>query len=173
MQNFDDETHEFFLDKGENPFVFERLRHTSSVDESKALNRHIGPAVIIAASGMCEAGRIRHHLRNSLDDPRNTILIVGYQGKHTLGRKLVEGHTAVKVFDEMIPVRATVKTLSGYSGHGDQNDLLENIQNTKGVQKIFLVHGDPEQREQFGDFLQEHNADWKIMMPERGERMSV
>ncbi len=170
---FDDHTREYFTDNGKNPFSFSHLKHTKSVDESKQLNFRPGPFIVISASGMCEAGRIRHHLRNTLPDPKNTILIVGYQAKHTLGRKLVERRKMVKIFDQMYPVRATVQVMNGYSGHGDQNDLLENITGIKDLKKIFIVHGEPDQQKLFSEKLAKKNQDWEIEIPLPGQTFEV
>lgn len=172
-KNFDEETKRYFLDKGKNPFSFERLRHTITTEESKKLNDFVGPCVIISASGMCEAGRIRHHLRNSISDPRNTILIVGYQAKDTLGRRLVEGHTMVKIFDEMHPVRAQVKILNGYSGHGDQKDLLDNVFGIQGLKKVFVVHGDPDQSKILADAIMEKQPDLSVTIPLPGNSFEL
>ena len=172
-KNFDEETKRYFLDKGKNPFSFERLRHTITTEESKKLNDFVGPCVIISASGMCEAGRIRHHLRNSISDPRNTILIVGYQAKDTLGRRLVEGHTMVKIFDEMHPVRAQVKILNGYSGHGDQKDLLDNVFGIQGLKKVFVVHGDPDQSKILADAITEKQPALSVTIPLPGNSFEL
>lgn len=173
IQNFDEETQEYFLKKNKNPFSFSRLKHTNSVEESKALNHYVGPCIIISASGMCEGGRIRHHLRNSIDDPKNTILIVGYQARDTLGRKLVEKRPVVRIFNEMHHVRASIRILNGYSGHGDQDDLLENIQGIQNLKKIFLVHGDPDQTATFSEILKKTNSDWRIRIPMPGDSFEV
>jgi metallo-beta-lactamase family protein len=135
-----------FLDKGEDPFGFKRLRYIRDVNESKALNDLRGPFVIISASGMCEAGRILHHLRNNIENPRNTILITGFQAENTLGRKLVDKLPEVNIFGEPMRVRAEVETLNELSGHADQRELLEWIKPVAStLKRIFVVHGEASQ----------------------------
>ncbi len=172
-ESFDEETREYFIGKGKNPFSFERLHHTETADESKALNTRIGPFIIISGSGMCEGGRIRHHLRNSLGDPKNTILFVGYQAVDTLGRKLVEKHSEVQIFNETYHVSAEIEVINGYSGHGDQKDLIENITRTEGISRIFLVHGEPSQQEIMAAKLREEDRPWEVIMPKPGEEYVV
>ncbi len=128
-----------------NVFGFRRLQYVLNVEESKRLNFHAGPAVIISASGMCEAGRILHHLRNNLGDPRNTVLFVGYQGEHTLGRKLLDGLTPVKIFGEEVKVKANMVRVEAFSGHADRSELLDwakGVAAGRGTPKTFLVHGE-------------------------------
>jgi metallo-beta-lactamase family protein len=135
-----------FLSKGEDPFGFKRLRYIRDVNESKALNDLRGPFLVISASGMCEAGRILHHLRNNIENPRNTILITGFQAENTLGRKLVDKQQEVAIFGEPMRVRAEVETINELSGHADQREILEWIKPVvKKLQRIFLVHGEPTQ----------------------------
>src|SRR6185436_2916814 len=104
---------------------FKRLIYIREVEQSKALNDLNGPFVVISASGMCEAGRVLHHLRNSIGDPRNTVLITGYQAENTLGRKIVERHAEVPIFGEPFQLRAEVAVLDELSGHADQGELIE------------------------------------------------
>ena len=133
-----------FLTEGEDPFGFHRLRYVREVSESKALNDLHGPCVILSASGMCEGGRVLHHLRNNIENPRNTILITGFQAEHTLGRKLVEKQFEVPIFGEPMRLRAEVVSLQELSGHADQKDLIEWMRPiAKGLKKVFLVHGEP------------------------------
>jgi metallo-beta-lactamase family protein len=114
-------------------------------DESKKLNDLNGPCVIISPSGMCEAGRILHHLRNNLDNPRCTVLITGYQAENTLGRKLLDKWPEVKVFGEPMRVRARIESLQALSAHADQNELLEWMKPLAGsLKRVFLVHGEPD-----------------------------
>ena len=173
LSQFNENTYRDFIKDNENPFSFNQLKHTVSTNESKALNHHLGPCIIISASGMCEGGRIRHHLRNSLEDARNTLLIVGYQAAHTLGRKLVRGDKMVKIFDRMYSVKMEVVTLGGYSGHGDQIELRDNIKAIKGVKKIFIVHGEPDQSAKFKDCLQAVNKTWQIETPKPGDDFTI
>jgi|SRR5579871_551420 len=141
---FNDETRHY-LDNGNDPFGFKRLTYIQDAGESKKLNDLKGPCVIISPSGMCEAGRILHHLRNNLDNPRTTVLITGFQAVDTLGRKLLDGWKEVKVFGEPIRVRASIESLQALSAHADQSELLAWMKPLAGtLKKVFLVHGEPE-----------------------------
>jgi metallo-beta-lactamase family protein len=141
---FDDETKEFMAnDQHHAALGFDLLEYTRSVEESKAINFVKGPAVIISASGMAEVGRILHHLKNNIENPKNTILIVSWQAPHTLGRRLADREEIVKIFGEKYTRRAQVATIGGLSAHGDQNMLMEYALASKDrVKKIFLVHGE-------------------------------
>ncbi|HTP85561.1 MAG TPA: MBL fold metallo-hydrolase [Bryobacteraceae bacterium] len=137
-----------FTDNGEDPFGFSRLRYIKEVGESKALNDLHVPHMVISASGMCEAGRILHHLKNGIGDPRNTILITGYQAANTLGRKLVEEWPEVPIFGEMMKRRAEVQKINELSGHADQSELLLWMKPmVETLRKVFLVHGEPLQQQ--------------------------
>jgi metallo-beta-lactamase family protein len=142
---YNEELREFMNhDRHPDPFGFDRLRYVRNVEDSKALNILEGPAVIISASGMCEAGRIQHHLKHNIDNPRNAVLIVSWQAPHTLGRRLVEKQPTVKIFGEEFPLKAHVETLNGYSAHADRNDLLNWAKPiAQDVRHAFVVHGDP------------------------------
>ena len=134
-----------YVNDGDDPFGFKRLTLVHEAAESKKLNELRVPCVIISPSGMCEAGRILHHLRNNIEDPRNTILITGFQAENTLGRKLVEKWPEVKIFGEPMRLRAEVKSLQALSAHADQRELLAWIKPLAGtLKKVFLVHGEPE-----------------------------
>ena len=140
---FDSET-TVWLDNGEDPFGFRRLRYVREAAESKKLNDLHGPFLVISASGMCEQGRILHHLRNNIEDPRNTVLITGFQAEHTLGRKLVEKVREVRIFGEPMTVRAEVSSLDELSGHADQGELMAWLRpQAAGLKHVFLVHGEP------------------------------
>lgn len=151
---FDDETRRLMDDNGD-VFGFRTLRYTRTVDESKAINDVQGPAVIISASGMCETGRILHHLRNNVADPRNTILIVSWQAPNTLGRRLADREREVKIFGEWHKVNAQVATINGLSGHAGR-DLLITWARALGpnLQGLFLVHGEPKASQALKDELQ-------------------
>jgi metallo-beta-lactamase family protein len=141
---FDDEIREFLLtDDDNNPFGFGRLQYTQSVEQSKSLNSMRTPAVIISSSGMLEGGRILHHLRNRIGDPRNTILFTSWQAPNTLGRRLVEKEKLVRIFGEEFQVRARVEVLTGFSGHADKDGLIDfvRVMNRK-PQQTFIVHGE-------------------------------
>jgi metallo-beta-lactamase family protein len=142
---YDKQTYEMLV-SGDSPFDFEGLHYISDKEESKALTASAGPHIIISASGMCEAGRVLHHLREGIEDGRNTILIVGYQAQHTLGRRIVERHRDVKVFGVMRRLNAEVVVLNGFSAHADQKDLLdfaEAVRSQGKLRQILLVHGEP------------------------------
>jgi len=145
VECFNAQTRQYLLE-GEDPFGFGRLQYIREASESKKLNDLHGPFVVISASGMCEQGRILHHLRNNLEDPRNTVLITGFQARETLGRKLVEKMREVRVFGEPVTVRAEISSLDELSGHADQSELIEWMKPlAPGLKKVFLVHGEPEQ----------------------------
>ncbi len=169
---YDDETNHF-LWEGEDPFGFGRLRYVRDVAESKALNDLRGPFIVISASGMCEVGRILHHLRNNIEDPRNTILITGFQAAHTLGRKLVDRMPEVPIFGEPMRVRAEVVTLNELSGHADQKELLRWITPmAESLKRVFLVHGELSQAEAFAELLREHYA-LEVVIPNRGDSFEL
>ncbi|WP_263415903.1 MBL fold metallo-hydrolase RNA specificity domain-containing protein [Terriglobus albidus] len=127
------------------PFAWKQMTYTQTVQESKALNQMHVPFIVISASGMCEAGRVLHHLRNSIEDPRNLILLTGYQAENTLGRRLQNREPEVRVFGEWMRLRAEVDSIGELSGHADQKELLDWMEPvTKTLKKVFLVHGEPE-----------------------------
>jgi metallo-beta-lactamase family protein len=142
---FDEETRQLILDDREHDlFGFRRLTYIRSVEESKALNDRHEPMVIISASGMAEAGRILHHLKNNIEDPRNTILIVSWQAPNTLGRRLAEQETRLRIFGEEYTRRAEVVTIGGYSAHAGQPFLVQYAKATANrAKRVFLVHGEP------------------------------
>jgi metallo-beta-lactamase family protein len=143
-----------YLNNNEDPFGFRRLQYVRDAAESKKLNDLHGPMVIISASGMCEQGRILHHLRNNIEDPRNTVLITGFQAENTLGRKLVEKQPEVKIFGEPMRVRAEIRSLDELSAHADQKELLEWIKPVaKSLRQVFLVHGEARQSATLAEVL--------------------
>ena len=144
MNLFNEETQEI-INEGDNPLEFDGLKFTRTADESKELNASEQSSIIISASGMCEVGRIKHHLKHHLWDSNSTILFVGYQAPGTLGRKLVDGEKKVKIFGEEIAVNARIEYIEGYSGHADQEWLMNFVYSfTNPPKHIFLVHGEPE-----------------------------
>lgn len=152
-QVFDEETRNYIL-KGDNPLDFKNLRFTRSTAESQALNMDRTPKVIISASGMCEAGRIRHHLKHNLWDSRSSIIFVGYQAEGTLGKLLVEGKKDVTLFGEEIHVNAEIYNLEGFSGHADQNGLFSWIAGFRQKPKqVFLVHGEEDSKKDFAELI--------------------
>jgi metallo-beta-lactamase family protein len=138
---YDAESYATFIEKGEGPFTMNGLEYVRDVNRSKELNRYEFPAIIISASGMCEAGRILHHLKNNIEDPRNTILIVGFQAANTLGRRLVEQLPVVNIFNEPHKRKAEVVVMNSFSGHADKDELFQNVKNC-GAKKVFCVHGE-------------------------------
>lgn len=153
-QVFDNETKEYIA-KGDNPLDFKNLRFTRTSQESIWLNTNPDPKVIISASGMCDAGRIRHHLKHNLWNRKSSIVFVGYQAEGTLGRMILDGAKEVTLFGEKVQVNAKIYNLEGFSGHADKNGLLAWL---KGFQKepkhIFLVHGEPEAKEAFAETVE-------------------
>lgn len=159
--------------KKNHPFVFPGLRYVRSVDESKSLNELPGPMVIISSSGMCEGGRILHHLRNNISDHNTIVLIVGYQAQGTLGRRLVDGAKKVKIFGLHHDVAAQVHVMHSLSAHADQGDLLHFIKSLNPrPRRIFLVHGDPEDRQALTDVLSREGVD-RVSSPEFGEQVGL
>ncbi len=154
------------------PFGFERLRYTRNVEESKQLNGLTEAAVIVSASGMCEAGRIQHHLKNRLEDPNTTILFVGYQAENTLGRKLLDGERHVRVFGEEHAVRARIERLEGYSAHADHNGLVEYARRTGRPGHTFIVHADPQAAQALREGLRGIGLS-NIAIPKRGNVFEV
>jgi metallo-beta-lactamase family protein len=134
------------LHGGDSPFDFDGLHYVSEVDDSKAIDAMDHPAIVIAASGMCEGGRVLHHLRSTIEDPRNAVLIVGFQAQHTLGRRIVERRPEIRIFGVMRPLRAEVTVLDGFSAHADQHGLLafaEAVRDRGPLRQVVLVHGEP------------------------------
>ena len=154
---FDRETERLFLNNHEDPFGFGRLRYVRSVEESKKLNDLKYPHMIISASGMAEGGRILHHLRNSLENPRNVVLLVGYAAEYTLARRLMDGDKKVRIFGEEHEVRCRVLRIDDFSAHADRTELLEFVkcQSTERLKGIFLVHGEEEQAVPFQQTLKD------------------
>jgi metallo-beta-lactamase family protein len=150
-----DEKMREYLARDPNPFGFSRLTYLRDVEDSKKLNESRLPMVIISASGMCEAGRVLHHLRNTVEDPRNTILIVGYCAPETLGRRIVEKQPEVRIFGEPFRLRAHVEVMNEYSAHADEPELVRFVGHLDRdrLKKIFLVHGDPARQSALMDAL--------------------
>jgi len=163
MELYDENVRENFR-LGHNPFDPNQLKITNNVEESKNLNYFIGPCIIISSSGMCEAGRIRHHLKNNIEDPKNTIAIVGFMAENTLGRKLVNGDEFIKIFDQMYKVNAEVVILESFSAHADMNDLDAFVKDIDQLKKIFIVHGEPSQSEAFANRIKTYSKAEPIIM---------
>jgi len=181
---YDRDAHHTFLERGSNPFLFDQLRYVNSVEESMMLMREKRPHIVISASGMCEAGRILHHLRYKIHDPRNTILIVGYMARHTLGRRLLErgleyeqgGRKGpapmVRFLNKEYPLKARVVNLGGFSAHADQGELLRFLRESNlSVKRIAVVHGEEDQSLAFVDALS--TAGYDAFVPRVGETVQV
>ena len=169
MDLFDDET-KAAINRGDNPLEFPGLQFTMSAEESKALNENSVPSIIISASGMCEVGRIKHHLKHNLWNPKNTILFVGYQAPGTLGYNIVNGAKKVKIFGEEIAVNARIEYIEGYSGHADQEWLMNFIYSFRQQKPkhIFLVHGEENSQEVLKQKI-ESEIGLHVSIPEYGE----
>jgi metallo-beta-lactamase family protein len=155
------------------PFGFKLLTYVRDVNQSKALNDLRGPFMVISASGMCEGGRVLHHLKNNIGDPRNTILLTGYQAEYTLGRKIEEQWAEVPIFGEPMPLRAEVQKLDALSAHADRDELLRWMQPiAAGLKKVFLVHGEPEQQTAFAAAIRERYH-LEVIAPDRGQSFDL
>jgi metallo-beta-lactamase family protein len=167
---FDEDARKEFLDSGDNPFGLGKINYVHSVEESKELNHKRGPMIIISASGMCEEGRIRHHLAVNIADRHNTIMIVGYQAEHTLGRHIVNGEKQVKIFGKYFDVKAKVKVFNGFSAHADMHDLDEFVKNCSGLKKVILVHGEDDSRKDFAERIGQFSKA-EIVLPYSGDKV--
>jgi len=170
---------ELLIQEVADPLAFPLVRFTRSVEESKQLNTRHGPMVVIAASGMAESGRILHHLRHHAGNPRNTILIVGFNAQHTLGRRIVERQPVLRIYGEEVPLAAHVELLSGYSAHGDRTELTAWLQAVRSggvkarreIRRVHLVHGEPESQDALVAALSE--AGYTVDAPAPGETRVV
>ncbi|MCG3120849.1 MAG: Ribonuclease [bacterium] len=171
---FDRETQRLFLDDGEDPFGFKRLRYIREVEDSKKLNDLKEPCMIISASGMAETGRILHHLKNNIENPKNCVLLMGFMAEHTLGRRLAEGATEVKIFGDLYKRRCEVRKLDGMSAHADRSDLLDFVhrQNPGKLKHIFLVHGEPAPMTALAEGIRSLGFQ-NVHMPKEGEAVEV
>lgn len=181
---YDKETHQTFLKNGKNPFAFKQLKFIGSVEESMALNREQAPHIVIASSGMCEAGRILHHLRHKIHNPQTTVLVVGYMAQHTLGRRILEkgmeykkagrkGKPPMQKFlNKEYPLSAHVEVIDGFSAHGDQSELLKFLKESNlNIKKIAVVHGEEEQSLQFAEKL--GSSGYEAIVPYSGQMVRV
>ena len=168
MDLFEDEVKEE-MERGNNPLEFPGLKFTQTADESKALNESDEPSIIISASGMCDVGRIKHHLKHNIWNPKSTILFVGYQAPGTLGYEIVNGAKKVTIFGEEFAVNARIEYIEGYSGHADQEGLMNFVYSFYNKPKhIFLVHGEEESQEVLRNKILEHTG-IGVTIPEYGE----
>ena len=181
---YDQETHETFLEQGQNPFSFDQVHFVKSVEESMALNREEKPHIVISASGMCEAGRILHHLRFKIHNSKNTILIVGYMAMHTLGRRILEQGSeyeksgrngsppVLKFFNKEYPLKAHVVKIGGFSAHGDKNEMLRFLKKSNlQIKRIAVVHGEEDQSVSFAGHLNKEG--FSAFVPKKGETIQV
>jgi metallo-beta-lactamase family protein len=170
---FDDETKKAFIEHAENPFGFNELHYITSKEESQKLNNLHEPAMIISSSGMCENGRILHHLAHTIGDSRTTILIVGYMAEHTLGRKILENWPRVPIFGESFAVNAEVKALNSFSGHADYSEILDYVSHLDQtrLKKIFLVHGEKDAQANLMKLLKEKN--YAVEIVRAGEKYAL
>jgi metallo-beta-lactamase family protein len=179
---YDDKTHKTFLEQGENPFWFKEIEYTESVEDSMRIMKEKQPHIIISSSGMCEAGRILHHLRYKIHNPKNTILIVGFMAQHTLGRRIVDlseefekaGRKSeppkVKMLGKTYPLLAKVEQMNGFSAHADKEEMTTFLKNSNlNINKIAVVHGEEEQSLQFAKHL--NNNGFNAVVPSVGEKL--
>ena len=169
---YDQETREF-IENHKSPFSFHNLTYIRDVEKSKGIQKLTKPMIIITASGMCEAGRILHHLRNTVTNRRNTILMIGYCAEHTLGKRIMEKVPEIKIFGEPYPLNAQVKTIDALSAHADCNELLTFIKKSNStIKKVFIVHGDEEQSLGFAETLRNH-IKAKVIVPHMNEEFTL
>jgi len=181
---YDDETHDTFLEKGMNPFTFSQMNFVGSVEESMALNRDENPHIVISASGMCEAGRVLHHLRHKIHNPKHTILVVGYMAQHTLGRRILElgteyqksgrsGHPPlVKFLNKEYPLAARVVKIGGFSAHADRDEMTRFLKESGlSIKKIAVVHGEEDQSLAFAEHL--NSEGYNAFVPNVGETVLI
>ncbi|MFH0791104.1 MAG: MBL fold metallo-hydrolase [Candidatus Omnitrophota bacterium] len=147
------------INQGDSPFEFLNLRYVRDQKESKSLNNDKRPMIIIAGSGMCESGRILHHLQNNIEESRNTVLVVGYMAKNTLGRRIVEKVRYVRIFGVEHELNAEVTVINAFSGHADKNELMDFVSQCLPLKRIFLVHGDEEQSQILSNALTQNGLD--------------
>lgn len=172
-EGFNDTVYQFLFEKRD-PFGFEGLQLIRSPQDSKSLNGREGPFIIISASGMCEAGRIVHHLKNNLPDPRTTVLFAGYCAEHTLGWKLRNGDRQVNIFGEPVKVRAHIEILDSLSGHADHSELLDWFRRLTGPKReVFLVHGEPLRALALQAALLEEYPEKPITIAHRGQTIEL
>ena len=162
----DEEMHKFRSDMG-GLDKFQWVRLVSSVEESKAITKNGSACIVIAASGMCEHGRILHHLKQGITDPRNTVAMVGYQAENTLGRKLLDGVDEVRIFGDTFPRKAEIAPLHAFSAHADRNELIDYVRQIR-PKSTYLVHGEQKQREALAQALRDEKLT-EVFLPKRGD----
>lgn len=172
-ETYDKDIRKVLADTGD-PFGFDLLEYVRSVEESKALNKQEGPLIIISASGMMEAGRVLHHLKNSIENPKNLVLVVGYQAAHTLGRRIVDGKEEVNIFGEPHKLRCEVEVMNEFSAHADRNELMAWVREFKSVpETAFVVHGEESQSLPFAARLREELGIERVHVPDLHDEETV
>jgi len=162
---FDEEMKDL-LEDNNSPFAFANLRYVNTVQESKAVNNNRGTSIIIAGSGMCTGGRVKHHIANNITNPANTLLFVGYQAIGTLGRIILDGVEEIRLFGKKFPMKMKVKRIEGFSAHAGKNELFDWVTNIKKApRKVFITHGEEEAAEHFSKYLQEKTG-WSTLVPD-------
>jgi metallo-beta-lactamase family protein len=173
VQYYDEETRKAFEELGQSPIILKNLKMTRSEEESRKLNEIKGGAIIISASGMCEAGRIKHHLKHNLWRQESSVLFVGYQAEGTLGRQILDGKKVVRIHGEEIAVKAKIYNLDGFSAHADQCALLNWVKSFKKLPKeVFLVHGEIDSMQTFGQILREQLG-LEVIIPEFKQKFEI
>lgn len=172
-EDFDDDFWKDFGSMGEDPFGGENIRYVRTVEESKALNDLPGPFMVIAASGMAEGGRVLHHLKNNIGNPNSIVLLAGYQAENTLGRRLQDGVSPVRIYGEFHEVKARVVALSELSAHADRNDLADYLKSIKNLKNIFLVHTEIDKALKFKKILGRNLRSARIEIPNFGQEFEV
>jgi len=161
---FDEEMVEL-VRRRESPFDFPGLKMVQTTEQSKAINHIKGTVAVIAGSGMCTGGRIKHHLVNNISRPESTIMFVGYQATGTLGRRIVDGERYVRILGQEYPVKAKVVQVSGFSAHADRDELFKWLTGLKNPpRRLFVVHGEPQSAHHFADYIS-HKTGWKVSVP--------
>jgi metallo-beta-lactamase family protein len=174
VECYNDEVHDYMTKGDQRPFYFKNLHYITKVEDSKAINELKEPCIIISASGMAEAGRIKHHIKNNISDPANTILMVGYCTPGSLGGRLRNRDERVRIFGEEYEVKARVEVMDSYSAHGDYEEMMEYLscQNADEVKKLFLVHGDTDVMNSFREKLMA-NGFRNVYIPEMHEKVKL
>jgi metallo-beta-lactamase family protein len=168
-QDFLDEETRLLIEEDEEPFRFPGLRFVRSVEQSKAINTIRGSCIIMAGSGMCTGGRIKHHLRHNISRPESTVLFVGYQARGTLGRKIIDRSSEVRIHGKFYPVKAHIQQILGFSGHADRDGLLDWLSHFKSPPRaVFLTHGEQDSAESLAEHLKKREG-WKVFIPKAME----
>ncbi|HLC49278.1 MAG TPA: MBL fold metallo-hydrolase [Candidatus Andersenbacteria bacterium] len=170
---YDSETATDFTRPGESPLAFRNLEYIQSAEDSKKLNGRVGPFMVISASGMMTAGRVVHHLRNTISDKKNAVFITGYQAIGTTGRRILEGAKHIELHGTFVPIHAEILLFNEFSAHADGEQLTDFASQVHGLSKIALVHGEPKESQALQAGLQKKNANWNVILPQEGESISI